>query len=763
MSFHYFKIGCFLILMGGLSSCSVTKHLNESQVVHVATNITFSNPELINKNKNLETELLLLAQPQPAVGIKKWQTRMYNKLQKSKKKKGPINKFRSKYGRAPVLYDAKKVERSRSVLEKHLWDNGYFGATIKTEITEKYQKLTVEYVVTSKGQYTLRNIEYPMEPVGLAGTLRGNSSQSFLQNGNPYKELTITEERIRLAALANNSGYININQDQFYFFADTTAGNREVDIYLKVRQSVDNTTFKKYKVNNDVVFGNYSLTFQPQKGDTTTIDNFLIIQKNDIVRPEVLADIIGGKKDDFYSKKRQEYVLARLLDLGIYKFVNLKFEKLASDSSYLYDRHFYLTPTLMQDIATEFQVNTRSGNFFGLGSSVTYTHKNIFRGAEHLNLSLSGGLETQFGEDQRIINTADVGIMASLTIPDFLLPFKTRKSTRGFVPRTVFSINNNFQQRIGFYSSNNFNSKFGYEWNEVAERRQNVYPISIRQISVFKTTPEFENLLLGNPRLSRSFENVFILGFSYNFIFNTITTNKLTPYAYFRMGLETSGNLPSLITKLVDKSATRPYQFLGTPYSQFVRFDVDYRYFIPRPKGLFASRFIGGIGVPYKNSSVLPFVEQFSAGGSNDIRSFQIRALGPGSYQPNFATNNDFLDQTGDIKLALNLEYRFPIFSFLKGAVFMDAGNIWLIKDVENTRPEGVFKFNRFYKEIAMGTGLGLRLDFDYVVIRLDTAFPLRKPFVTNGEYWTFSEMNFSNQTWRKDNLVWNIAIGYPF
>ncbi len=760
---NLFRTILFICFIFSLTACSVTKHLDEKQRVHVATEISFTNPQFISEKKKLEANLLLLAQPKPSTGIKKWQNNMYNALQKSKKKKGLRYKIRKKNGRPSVLFDARRIERSRLVLEKHMRDNGYFDAKIKTEISEKKQKVRVNYIVTSEGQYHLRNINYPTEPKGLAHTIKSDSSNSILQSGNPYKHIEFPTERIRLASLANNSGYLNINHDQFYFFADTMIGSREVDIYLKIRQPLDSTIFQKYRLNNDVVFGNYSLTFQPQLGDTTLMENFIIIQKNKIVRPKVLADIIGGDKNEYFSKKKQDDALARLLDLGIYKFVNLKFEKIYKDSTYLFNRQFYLTPSLLQDVTMEFQVNTRSGNYFGVGSSVSYTHKNIFRGAEQLNLSLSGGVETQIGETENFINTADIGAKVTLTIPDFLLPFKVKKGGGGFVPRTLISINDNFQERIGFYTSNNFNSKFGYEWNELADRKHGVYPINISQISVFKTTTRFDTLLLANPRLLRSFQNVFILGLSYDFTYNTLTTSSLQRYSYFKMGLETSGNVASLASQLINKNNTRPYQFLGTPYSQFVRFDMNFRHFIPRKNGLFASRFIGGIGVPYNNSTVLPFVQQFFAGGSNDIRAFPIRSLGPGGFPPSLTGTNDFLDQTGDIKLELNLEYRFPIFRFFKGAIFADAGNIWLIKDVGNTRPEGVFKFNRFYKEIAIGTGLGLRLDFDIVVVRVDAAFALRKPFVVNNEYWTFSQVDFTDKTWRSENLVWNFAIGYPF
>jgi len=237
----------------------------------------------------------------------------------------------------------------------------------------------------------------------------------------------------------------------------------------------------------------------------------------------------------------------------------------------------------------------------------------------------------------------------------------------------------------------------------------------------------------------------------------------LQRYSYLRIGFESSGNLPALVAQGINKSAVRPYEFLNLPFSQFVRADVDFRHFIPSRKVLFGGRFFGGVGVPFNNSTVLPFVKQFFSGGSGSVRAFQIRELGPGSFQSSSTGANDFLDQTGDIKLELNLEARFPLVSILEGAFFIDAGNIWLIKDVQNTRPEGVFKFDRFYKEIAIGTGLGFRLDFDFVVIRVDGSFAVRKPYVVTKNNWTFSTMDFGNKTWRSENIAWHFAIGYPF
>jgi len=457
-----------LLFLVFFMSCSVTKNLDEKQRVHVDTKITFSNPKLIHHKNKMKAEMLLLAQPKPAKNIRKFQTNVYNTFSKSKKKKGFKKWMQRKIGKAPVIYNHQKVKRSRLVLEKYLKDNGYFGSTVTLDTLEKGQKIFVNYIVNSKGQYKIRNINLPTEPSKLANVVKNNSSKSLLKTDDPYLEINFSNEQIRLVDAANNSGYINVNKDHFYFFIDSTnTENRQVDIFIKIIQPKDSTIFQRYHLNDDVVFANYSLTNSGSQNDSTQIDKFTIIQKNDIVRPKVLAEIIGGDENELFSKEKQDAALTRLLSLGIYKFVNVKFEKFYQDSTYFFNRKFYLTPALMQDVTTEFQVNTRSGNYLGIGSSATYTHKNIFRGAERLDLSLAGGVETRIGAGQNFINTVDIGFQTDLAIPDFLLPFKVRKAGGAFIPRTRFGIGYNFQRRTEFYSLSNFNLKFGYEWNEI--------------------------------------------------------------------------------------------------------------------------------------------------------------------------------------------------------------------------------------------------------------------------------------------------------
>ena len=312
-----------------------------------------------------------------------------------------------------------------------------------------------------------------------------------------------------------------------------------------------------------------------------------------------------------------------------------------------------------------------------------------------------------------------------------------------------------FQKRIEFYTINTIQFQFGYNWRETRRVRHELYPIALNRVRITDRQSAFEDLLAQDPRLARSFDNVFIAGVKYAYILSNQEPDSQKDFFFFRMDLRNSENLFFLFTDEIS----------GLPVSQFFKFNTDFRYnFLFRNTKL-VTRFVTGGGFAYDKSEVLPYSEQFFVGGSNSMRSFRLRGLGPGSFvddtPDNDAIQNQFIDQTGDLRLEWNVEYRFPIFSYLKGAVFTDFGNIWLTKS--DNRPEGVFDWNRFYKEIAVGTGLGFRLDFEYFVIRLDAAFALRKPVLNEGFQWTFDRLQFGQKDWRKDNLIWNVGIGYPF
>ena len=500
------------------ASCSVSKHLKEDEVVHTKTKIEFKSPELIRNIKKAESQSFALVQPKPAEGISKWQTNIYNKFSENVKRDSTGKELGikgwlvRKIGRAPVLFNPNKINVSRLKIAKYFNDNGYFGTIVKVDTTLKKKEVTVNYRVFPKEQYNVRDIHFPEDSINFVKKIFNDDQKSLLVAGTPYNQELLTIERERLTKVANNLGFLNITKDLFYFFVDTALGQHQVDIYLKLRQTKDSSIFEPYRLDQNTVFATHSFSIEGAETDTTVLNDYKIIQQRKIIRPKILANIIQGKKDELYNTKKQDDVLTRLLDLGIYKFVNLKINQTVSDSSYLFNREFYLTPGLMQDVSAEFEAISRSTSYFGIAATVTYSHKNIFRGAERLDLSLSGGVGTQTNQTDQIINTLDGAFEISLTFPRLITPFKFKSNQGAFIPKSRISIGDDYQRRVEYYTVNSFIFKYGYDWARNKKRQHQFFPVNINLFVVQEITDAMRDIFLTNPRLEKSFSDVFILG-----------------------------------------------------------------------------------------------------------------------------------------------------------------------------------------------------------------------------------------------------------
>ncbi len=758
------SIGIHFILLILLNACSSTKSLQPEELLYTKTNIKFTNPEQFNKKATVRADLLALARPVPNAKNK---LRFYNWLGVPKKDKGVRHWLRRVFGEPPVLYDPLLVKRTERIFEKYLNDNGYFGAIVESDTIVNNKEVAIDYQLTSRGRHYIRSVHFPSDTTEIGRLVLANLEETYLKAEKPYELATLDKERLRLANVAGNQGFLNFNEKHIYFIVDTTAGPLQADLYVRVKPPSDSTRHHLYSLNQTYIFPDHSLETSSQaKPDTIhPKDGFTIIQNTPVLRPATLARIVTQNKNDWFSKKLQNATFNRLVDLDLFKFVNIKYEPVVSEERYLLDRYLYLSPNKIQDITAELELNNRTGRYFGTAATFTYTHKNLFGGAERLDVSLSGGIETQLDDGLSFVNTSDVNAQVNLSVPHFITPFKIKNISTFYLPRTLLSLSTVFQRRTGFYSINNAQLRFGYKWRETPKVRNELYPINFNLFRLLNSTDKFQELLNTNSRLEKSFEDVFTAGLKYTYVYSDqFTTTKRTA-TYFKSELETSGNALRLLFKVIEGSSELPYGIADLPFSQYVRLDGDFRFYQNFQQNRLATRAYAGIGIPYGNAQELPYSRQFIIGGANSVRAFRLRALGPGSFVAD-STNTDgfdnqFIDQTGDIKLELNVEYRFPIFSYLKGALFVDAGNVWLLR--ENEQQGGVFELNRFYKEIAIGTGFGMRLDFDFFVIRLDTAFALRRPYQGEGFKWSFQELAFLNRSWRKENVIWNLGIGYPF
>jgi hypothetical protein len=421
---------------------------------------------------------------------------------------------------------------------------------------------------------------------------------------------------------------------------------------------------------------------------------------------------------------------------------------------------------------------SKSNNFVGPGFEATFTNRNMFRGAELFQFRVNSAYEVQISRQQAgALNAIELGAESTMAIPRFVTPFGVfRYRSAKYLPQTNFKLGFNLQQRLQNFRLNSMNGGYGFLWRETTLKTHELWPVDISYLKLGQRSAAFDSLLARSPALENSLQNQFILGSRYTFTLNTQMKEdiemKYDPKArrtsnfYFAGTIDLSGNLLSAAQNAV-KVEEGEKQFFGLPYSQYARADVDFRYYydINRHSKL-TTRLIAGIGYAYGNSSTMPYIKQFAAGGSNSIRAFPARSLGPGTYNvrsdTTVQTRTFFVDQRGDIKLEGSVEYRFDIIKSLKGALFADAGNIWLRKP-DPKRPGSEFNRHTFMSQVAIGTGAGLRFDFNFFVLRLDLAFPIRKPFLPPGERWVFDDIDLGSKSWRQQNLILNIAIGYPF
>lgn len=753
----------FLLLLSWLlllSACAPTRRLAPGQQLLEEADIQFTKPTAPANKKVLQEELLSMVRPAANNPIRLW---VYNLFQEPKKQKGFKYWLKYKIGEPPVLFDFDTADRNRLVLEKYLKENGYLNSAVRMDTINKAKKVKAVYEATANNLFRINNIFLPEGSAVLDQLTRDNQKQSFLKTRQPYQAGNLRMERSRLATLATQNGYFGVTADDVYYYIDTTGYADSLDIYVRWKPDEDSSSLQKYWLGRTTVYPSYSLAPSSDKApDTIRYKGLSIIEDACFFKETLLRKAIRGKAGDLYDGRLQTSTFNYLQDLDVFKFINLQTEtRLENGQNYL-DRIFYLTPSTFRSVRFDFEANTRSGSYLGILTAANFANKNWLGGAENLAINLSIGGETQLGNQDRFINTLEITAGASLAIPRLLLPFSAPKIYRDYVSRTRFSLSNTYQIRTGFFTINRLAAQMAYDWRANRKLRHLWTPLSITQSQTFRIDPDFQKKLDQDSRLKNSLENVMILGGKYQLVYSTQDLEKIRPYFYFSGNFELAGNIPTALAGALG-GGEKPYGIFGAPFSQFVKLYADARYYLQRRNYTWANRLAAGFVAPYGNSEVAPYSEQFFIGGSTSLRAFQLRELGPGSYvNPNIQQTN-FFDQTGDIKLELNTEYRFGLLSYLKGAVFLDAGNIWLLDQTIGANQEGRFQWDTFLKEIAVGAGLGLRIDFDYFVIRADTAFPLRKPIPDKGFEWTLNQLDFLNKQWRSDNLVWHLAIGYPF
>lgn len=745
-----------------LAACSTTKHLPEGESLYTGAEVRLNAEGLTAKEKKVHrSDLQGLTRPRPntrflGIPIK---LGFYNLFRKAKPN-SLFGRLRNQLGEPPVLLSNVDLEANQKILHSHLENKGFFRATVEADTTVKKRKAKAIYTANAGHQYHINSVVFVADSGILTNTIQQAAEASLLKKDDPFDLDVIKGERTRIDAYLKERGFFYFSPEYMLVRTDTTVGNHLVNMQVVVKPETPDNARDQYRIGNVYIYSNYRMNAERQD---TSLENaqlfegYYVIDRRRIFKPKMFAQAMQFSPGDIYNRTDHNLTLSRLINLNEFRFVRNRFEPVA-DSAGKLDAFYYLTPLPRKSLRGEVLATTKTNNLNGSQINVGWSHRNIFGAGEHLGITAYAGTEIQFGGNFKGYNVYRSGAEANLLIPRFFVPLTDIRTRGGYVPRTNVRLGYDVLNRRKLYTLNSFRFGFGYTWKESIKKNHEFFPISINYVQPLNVTKEYRDSILKYPYLENIIDSQFILGTTYQYNYSDLVTDvRKTNSFYFNGLIDLSGNLAGLFMG-ADVSKGKGQRIFGALFDQYIKLETDARYY--RSIGLtstWANRLIIGYGLPYGNSRRIPYVKQFFSGGNNSIRAFRSRSL-LGSYT--FPDTTGFLpDQTGDLKLELNSEFRPHISGPLYGAVFIDAGNTWL-KNVDTTRPGSHFTKD-FMKQLAVGAGIGLRVDIQIFVIRLDVAFPLRKPWEENP--WVINQIRFNEKAWRRENVIYNLAIGYPF
>jgi outer membrane protein insertion porin family len=756
----------FLIFALFISSCSNLNYLQEGEMLYTGAKVIIEGKDSLSKeNKKLKTDLEKLLRPKPNTVLLGMRPSLYvhNIVGNVKKEKGFKYWLKTSIGELPVLASQLDLEHNKDLLQNYSENKGFFNTTTKADSIHKGKTAQAIYTLKPRRQYTIRTVKFPIDSSALSATIRNTISESLLQVNEGYNFDKIKEERIRIDNRLKEKGYFYFNADYLKIQVDSTVSDHQVDLIVKVKDNAPPLSKKQYKINNIIIYPNFSMASDTAKTATDTAikhRDFTINDSEKLFKPETFDRILTFKKGDVYNRTNHTLSLKNLENIGAFKFVKNKFVVADTIGNYL-DTYYYLTPLTKKSVRLELLAKTNSANYNGTELNLNWSNRNAFGGAELLNISVYGGFEVQVSGQNTGYDVYTAGTEANLLWPKILSPFKT-KPFSGSLSKTKLTAGYEYQNRTELYSLQTMKSAFGYLWksNERKEHQFNVMDITFSRPK--DVTALYQEQIDENPELANVVEKQLVFGPTYSYIYSNTMKNEKRNTIYYKGSIKLSGNLAGLLTS-ADINKKDTVEVFGVPFSQFIRLENEFKHYLKLGKeSLLASRIIVGTGFAYGNSNEMPFISQFFIGGTNSLRGFKARSIGPGTYYDPALNTDDYTeDQSGDIKLELNTEYRTKIYRMVKGAVFIDAGNIWLLNDNPN-KPGAEFTSD-FMNQLAVGVGAGLRFDLSVLIFRTDLAFPIRKPYLPVGNRWVIDSIDFGSGSWRNENLILNIAIGYPF
>ncbi|WP_421879686.1 BamA/TamA family outer membrane protein [Marinoscillum sp.] len=738
-----------------LSSCSVSKFIPEDEVLYTGASVNLNFPEKVKNKGAIREQVSGVLYPKPNSELLGMKLGLYYHYRAEKKNFAPVTKWlNKKFGEEPVYLSDVDVAKTEELIGNRLENNGFFKNTVTAEMRGKGKYASIRYDAEMEIPYKLKAYQLDKDSSQIHRDLKAALEKTLLKPESRFDLSQLKAERQRIDEYLKSLGYYNFNGDFLLFEADTNQyDTRHFDLFLRLKKETPLRSKLPYRINSIQIYPRYSLNEDSLVQDTVVVDELEIIQRGTYFKPHLLPYYVLLEEDTRYNPRASRVTSQRFSSIGSYKYVNIRHEVIktptAEDSVGWVNTQIFLSPTTKRSLRAEIQGVTKSNNFAGPSLLGTYLNRNLFHGGEILQVSGKVGYETQItGGKNSGLSSTQFGINSDLIFPR-LIPIKLVDRFQYDVPKTKVSLGMEYLNRSKLYTLRTFSLTQGYTWNASKYIYHELDPISINLVKLSNTTEEFDAILADNPFLAGSFEQEFIAGMNYSFTYSEMNNSAIKNPFFLNANLNVAGNAMNALSS--DTNAEGKQTIFNQEFAQYAKIDMDARFHLDLGKGhQLVSRVFAGFGMAYGNSDALPFAKQYYAGGPYSIRAFQIRGLGPGTYTPQQDDDNtsSFFDRTGDVRLEGNVEYRFPIYSVLKGGLFVDAGNVWLREGDEEALPGGQFT-SSFYKQLGIGTGAGLRVDIQSFVIRGDLAFPIHHP--TTG-----FDVDLSG-------LTFNFAIGYPF
>lgn len=757
-----------------VSSCNATKHVPDGKYllnkVHIEVDDnSFNKKELKNYLRQTPNHEIL--------GGVKFQLAIYNWSGKDSTKW--YNKWVRKLGQAPVIYDPSLTEASKSQLRLALVNKGYMDAIVEADTVSKGKKMQVDYRIKAGEPHYINSLEYEIPDDTIRSLIFQDSTKLLLKEKALFDRNVMEQERVGIADRLRYNGYFGFSKDYITYTADTTENSKAVDLVLKVKPPYQNR-IEGYEVHEPFYIRKVYVITDFDPSTEKQLSNYRLLPSEEYkgvniiygeekyLRANIIDDNCFIKVGEKYNSTDVDRTYQSFGRLGILKYINISFETVGrEDGRLMLDAFILLTKGKSQTVSVSLE-GTNSEGDLGFGIATTYQHRNIARGSETLSAKLGINYESISGDMSGLINNryAEYSGEVNINFPKFIFPFLKKSFRQKIRANTEFGTSFTYQERPE-YTRVIAGAGWKYKWTERGSMINHVFDLlDINYVYLPKKTDSFlDEIAPDNPLLRYSYEDHFIMRTGYSFYYtNKQNTTGIGNFVYqpniytFRAGIETAGNLLFGISRLSKQKKdpnAQAYKIFGIQYSQYVKLNADYslNHSFDRRNSL-VFHIGAGVAIPYGNTTILPFEKRFYAGGANSVRGWSVRTLGPGSYNANNSVSS-FMEQCGDIRLDMNVEYRAKLFWVFELAAFIDAGNVWTIRYYEN-QPGGEFKFNEFYKQIAAAYGLGLRMNFNYFLLRLDCGMKAFNP--AKGQ----ERVPLIHPDFKRDFAV-HFSIGYPF